>query len=155
VYDVRTRKRGQDLGRSAVDVIAGRQSKPRVRVFDYERKLAPEVVRDAYPEFVPANPIFNPQPVTPIQIEFVATQVKSARSGLISLITNQQAKASEKTKSTIALTKVRKGVLGRVAYHSPGFGIPQKAKELPPATPLTLLDRIFEWINSRTRGLRK
>ena len=153
--DVRTRKRGQNLGQSAIDRIGNQQAVARIRVFDYERKQAPEIVRVGYPEFVKPNPFFNPQPVTPIYKDFVNSQVKSAQSGVINLITREQAKAAEKTKSTIALTTVRHGVLGRVAYHSPGFGIPQKADILPISKPTTLLDKLFIWLNSMGRRVKK
>ena len=124
------------------------------RVFDYERKLAPEKFFVHVP-FVKSIASFNPQPVTPILIDKVLKQEKVAMIGIVNRLTSDQAKAGEKVKSTIALTSVRKGVLGRVALHSPSFGLPQKATELPISKVPTLLDKLFLWLNSLGRGVKK
>ena len=132
---------------SATDKIGVHAGMTRIRVFDRERRLNPESVHVHIP-FVKPNPIFNPQPITPILIDHVHRQEKSARLGIVNLLTSQQAKAGEKTKSTIALTKVRPGILGRVAFHTPSFRLPLKADEVQSSTKSSLLDQVFDLINS-------
>jgi len=154
VFNERKRTGREVPGQSVADQQKVQLEQPRIRVFDYERKLAPEKFFVHIP-FVKSISSFNPQPVTPILIDKVLKQGKVARAGIINRLTSDQAKAAEKVKSTIALTSVRKGVLGRVAVHSVGFGLPQKASELPIAKPPALLDKFFIYLNSLGRRVKK
>lgn len=148
-------RKGREVpGQSVADQQKVQLEQPRTRVFDYERKQAPEQFFVHMP-FVKSISSFNPQPVTPILIDKVLKQEKVSMRGVLSRLTSDQAKAAEKVKSTIALTTVRKGVLGRVAFHSRGFGLPQKATELPIAKVPTLLDKFFLYINSLGRRVKK
>ena len=152
--DERKRK-GRDIpGQSVTDQIKVQVEQGRTRVFDRERKLAPEKVFVHIP-FVQSISSFNPQPVAPIAIGKLLQQKKASMTGVINRLTSDQAKMGEKVKSDIALTTVRKGVIGRVALHSPGFGDPHIVKELPQVKPLTLVDKFFIWLNSLGRRVKK
>lgn len=147
MFNERKRTGRKVPGQSVTDQQKVQLEQPRTRVFDYSRKQAPEQFFVHIP-FVKSISSFNPQPVTPIQVEKVLKQGKVSMMGIINRLTSDQAKAAEKVKSTIALTKVRKGVLGRVAMHYPSFGLPQKASEREQEKVPTLLDRFFNAINS-------
>ena len=135
-------------GQSVTDQQKVQLEQPRTRVFDYSRKQAPEQFFVHMP-FVKSISSFNPQPVTPIMVEKVLKQGRISMIGVMNRLTSDQAKMGEKVKSTIALTTVRRGVLGHVATHSAGFGLPQKSIELPHTKKLNWLDKVFIWINSR------
>lgn len=150
MFNERKRTGREVPGQSVTDQQRVQLEQPRTRVFDYSRKQAPEQFYVHIP-FVKSISSFNPQPVTPILIDKVLKQGKVSMLGVMNRLTSDQAKAAEKVKSTIALTTVRAGVLGRVAGHSRGFGLPQKSNELPQTKKVNLLDRVFNWINSRLR----
>ena len=152
--DARKRKGREVPGQSVADQQKIQLEQARTRVFDYERKQAPEKVYVHIP-FVKSISAFNPQPVTPILADQVLRQEKASMMGVINRLTSDQAKAAEKVKSTIALTSVRQGVIGRVAFHSRGFGLPLKATELAQAKVPTLLDKVFIYINSLGRRVKK
>lgn len=148
------KRKGRDIpGQSVTDQIKAQAGISRTRVFDRERKLAPEKFFVHMP-FVQSISSFNPQPVAPIAIGQLLQKKRSSMTGVINRLTSDQAKMGEKVKSDIALTTVRKGVIGRVALHSPGFGEPQIAKELPQTRPLTLLDKFFIYVNSLGRRVK-
>ena len=154
MFDDRKSKGREIPGQSVADQQKVQLEQARTRVFDYQRKLAPEEFYVHIP-FVKSIASFNPQPVTPILIDQVLKQEKSSMTGVINRITSDQFKAAEKVKSTIALTTVRKGVIGRVAFHSPGFGTPQKSNELPQTKKLNFLDQFFNFVNSIGRRAKK
>ena len=140
-------------GQSAIDQIGVHAGITRTRIFDYERRKNPETVNVHIPfvESVKSTRFidrFNPQPIHLNLEDVVHSQRKSAFFPVLNKVTGEQAMAAEKVKSTIALTKIRPHVLGRVALHSPSFGLAQKAKELPMSTRPTLLDKLFDAINS-------
>lgn len=154
MFNEKKGKRREVPGQAVTDQQKVQLEQSLTRIFDYERKLAPEKFFVHMP-FVQSISSFNPQPVTPIMVEKVLKQGKVSMMGVLSRLTSDQAKAAEKVKSTIALTTVRKGVLGRVALHSAGFGLPQKATELPISKPPSLLDKFFLYINSLGRRVKK
>ena len=153
MFNERKRTGREVPGQSVTDQQKVQLEQPRTRVFDYSRKQAPEQFFVHIP-FVKSISSFNPQPITPIMVERVLKQGKMSMMGVMNQLTSDQAKAAEKVKSTIALTRVRKAVLGRVAIHSAGFGLPQKAIEKPIAKVPTLLDKAFLYINSLGRRVK-
>ena len=154
MFNERKRTGREVPGQSVTDQQKVQLEQARTRVFDYERKLAPEKFYVHIP-FVKSISSFNPQPVTPILIKKVLKQGQVSMLPVMNRLTSDQAKAGEKVKSVIALTTVRRGVLGRVAGHSSGFGLPQKATELPISKVPTLLDKFFSWVNSLGRRVKK
>lgn len=145
--DARKRRGREVPGQSVIDQQKVQNEIIRTRVFDRDRKLPPENFYVHIP-FVKSISAFNPQPVRPILIETLLKQRRRSMAGVMNRLTSDQAKMGETVKSTIALTSVRKGVIGRVALHGPAFPLPQMVEELPQTGKLNLMDKFFIYVNS-------